>query len=312
MRFIHVGLRAIQCGGLTLAKRFAALVIIAALLGLATRAAAQDSTISEADYWQRLELTASLLDGLSGAVTSQVNNLWTGVDSVRLPDETVIQVDVDWLRLPPASTAADRVQVRDRVRAMLDFHARYSGANAGAADDLAKLDNLLRQPTPPSSAASASSSNSGSGGELLSPSFSEAVLILVGVIVVIGLLVYLGRMLQVQPAAVDLDSETVPGSSQTAADRAEELKAVSDYRAAIRQLYLASLLALDEQRIIRFDAALTNREHLDQLRDQPHLRELMSQVVSIFDRVWYGFAPADEALYRSFRQYLDQLRQSGR
>jgi hypothetical protein len=130
--------------------------------------------------------------------------------------------------------------------------------------------------------------------------------------VVIGLLVYLGRMLRVQPAAVDLDTETVPGSSQAAADRAEELKAVSDYRAAIRQLYLASLLALDEQRIIRYDATLTNREHLDQLRDQPHLRELMSQVVSIFDRVWYGFAPADESLYRSFRQYLDQLRQSGR
>jgi hypothetical protein len=291
-----------------LAKRFAALVIIGALLGLTAVAAAQDSTISEADYWQRLELTASLLDGLSGAVTSQVNNLWTGVDSVRLPDETVIQIDVDWLRLPQISTAADRVRVRDRVRAMLDFHARYSGANAGAADDLAKLDALLRQPTPPPITARTTSS----GGESLSPSFFEAVLILVVVIVVIGLLVYLARMLQVQPAAVDLDDEAIPGSSQAAADRAEKLKAVSDYRAAIRQLYLASLLALDEQRIIRYDATLTNREHLDQLRDQPHLRELMSQVVSIFDRVWYGFAPADESLYRSFRQYLDQLRQSGR
>jgi hypothetical protein len=308
MWFIHVGLRAVQRGGLTLAKRFAALVIIAALLGLATRAAAQDSTISEADYWQRLELTASLLEGLSGAVNPQVNNLWTGVDSVRLPDETVIQIDVDWLRLPQISTAADRVRVRDRVRAMLDFHARYSGANAGAADDLAKLDALLRQPTPPPITARTTSS----GGESLSPSFFEAVLILVVVIVVIGLLVYLARMLQVQPAAVDLDDEAIPGSSQAAADRAEKLKAVSDYRAAIRQLYLASLLALDEQRIIRYDATLTNREHLDQLRDQPHLRELMSQVVSIFDRVWYGFAPADESLYRSFRQYLDQLRQSGR
>jgi hypothetical protein len=291
-----------------LAKRFAALVIIGALLGLTAVAAAQDSTISEADYWQRLELTASLLEGLSGAVNPQVNNLWTGVDSVRLPDETVIQIDVDWLRLPQISTAADRVRVRDRVRAMLDFHARYSGANAGAADDLAKLDALLRQPTPPPITARTTSS----GGESLSPSFFEAVLILVVVIVVIGLLVYLARMLQVQPAAVDLDDEAIPGSSQAAADRAEKLKAVSDYRAAIRQLYLASLLALDEQRIIRYDATLTNREHLDQLRDQPHLRELMSQVVSIFDRVWYGFAPADESLYRSFRQYLDQLRQSGR
>jgi hypothetical protein len=308
MWFIHVGLRAVQRGGLTLAKRFAALVIIGALLGLTAVAAAQDSTISEADYWQRLELTASLLEGLSGAVNPQVNNLWTGVDSVRLPDETVIQIDVDWLRLPQISTAADRVRVRDRVRAMLDFHARYSGANAGAADDLAKLDALLRQPTPPPITARTTSS----GGESLSPSFFEAVLILVVVIVVIGLLVYLARMLQVQPAAVDLDDEAIPGSSQAAADRAEKLKAVSDYRAAIRQLYLASLLALDEQRIIRYDATLTNREHLDQLRDQPHLRELMSQVVSIFDRVWYGFAPADESLYRSFRQYLDQLRQSGR
>jgi hypothetical protein len=76
-------------------------------------------------------------------------------------------------------------------------------------------------------------------------------------------------------------------------------------------LYLASLLVLDEQQIIRYDAALTNREHLEQLHERPHVRELMAQVVTIFDRVWYGFAPADETLYRSFRQYLEQLRRFG-
>ena len=302
----------IQCsGGLTLAKRVAALVLTGVWLCLTTAAAAQYGTIGEADFWQRLTLTAALLDGSSAQAIPQVNALWSGVDSVRLPDETVIPVDVDWLRPPPANSAVDLTEVRDRVQAMLDFHARYPGGSVRSADDLAKLDALLRQPAPETSTQAVSSGDSGSS-ELLSPSLSQMIMLLAAVIVVAGLLIYLGRMLQVQPAAVDLDAETVPGSSQAATARAEELKAVNDYRAAIRQLYLASLLALDEQRIIRFDATLTNREHLDQLRDQPRLRELMSQVVTIFDRVWYGFAPADEALYRSFRQVLDQLRQSGR
>jgi hypothetical protein len=285
--------------------------VLGALLWMTTHAAAQDGIIDEANFWYRLDLTDVLLAESSGETITQVNNLWRDVDRVRLPDGTVIGVNVAWLQVNSDSSPDDLRQVHARVRAILAYHEISLGNDAQSAAQLDALDAIFRRDEVSQAGESRPRRDNSSGGKLLAPSTAHMILIAFGVIVVLGLLVYLGRMLQVQPAAVDLDTEVIPASSQAATDKAEELKAVQDYRAAIRQLYLASLLVLDEQGIIRFDAALTNREHLDQLREQPRLRELMTQVVTIFDHVWYGFAPADEALYRSFRHYLDQLRQGG-
>jgi hypothetical protein len=296
---------------LKLKKPIGAIIAVGALLWTTTFATAQDGIISEDDFWYRLTLTDLLLGQPSGETVAQVNDLWRDVDGVRMPDETVIRVDVTWVQLSPDSSTADITQVHDRVRALLTFHERFSEDNTQSADRLAALDDVLQRRVheeKPGPAESDSSSRAVS----LSPSLAQMVLIAAGLIVVIVLLGYLWGMLQVQPAAVDLSSDSIPSSSQAATVRAEEYQAAHDYRAAIRQLYLASLLVLDEQQIIRYDAALTNREHLEQLHEQPLVHELMAQVVTIFDRVWYGFAPADETLYRAFRQYLEQLRRFGR
>jgi hypothetical protein len=45
------------------------------------------------------------------------------------------------------------------------------------------------------------------------------------------------------------------------------------------------------------------------VESQPQLFELLRPIVNIFDRVWYGFAPVDEARYQKFVQLVDQIRQ---
>ncbi len=86
-------------------------------------------------------------------------------------------------------------------------------------------------------------------------------------------------------------------------------EASQDYRAAIRYLYLSSLLTLDERGLIRYDRTLTNREHLRQVADNQPLFDLLRPIVNVFDRVWYGFAPVDAALYQDFRQNVERLTQ---
>jgi hypothetical protein len=100
-----------------------------------------------------------------------------------------------------------------------------------------------------------------------------------------------------------------PSTSTGARERARLSEGAQDYRSAIRYLYLSSLLTLDERGLIHYDRALTNREHLRQIGDNPQLVKALSPVVHTFDRVWYGFAPVDESLYQDFRQNVERLEQ---
>lgn len=60
----------------------------------------------------------------------------------------------------------------------------------------------------------------------------------------------------------------------------------------MRYLYLAALLRLDERGQLRYNRALTNREYLDRVQDNPHLQAALPPIVETFDRVWYGYAPS--------------------
>ena len=81
-----------------------------------------------------------------------------------------------------------------------------------------------------------------------------------------------------------------------------------DYRSAIRYLYLASLLMLDEHGLIHYDRTLTNREHLRQVAGDPELADALRPVVETFDDVWYGFASVNETIYQEFRANVERLR----
>jgi hypothetical protein len=101
-----------------------------------------------------------------------------------------------------------------------------------------------------------------------------------------------------------------PEANLTAAaarEQAATLASGGDYRAAVRFMYLAALLRLDERGLLRYDRALTNREYLDRLGDNAALRAQLAPVVETFDRVWYGYAPLDAPGFEQYRRTVEDV-----
>jgi hypothetical protein len=102
-------------------------------------------------------------------------------------------------------------------------------------------------------------------------------------------------------AATRLPPEAHREAGWTAAQAraaAAEAAAAGDFRRAIRYRYLATMLALDEAGRLRFDRALTNREHLR--RAPAALRDPLRPLVLTFDRTWYGGHPAGADDYQTY------------
>lgn len=81
---------------------------------------------------------------------------------------------------------------------------------------------------------------------------------------------------------------------------AEKHARSGDYRAAFRLIYLATLIALDTEGILRFDRSKTNWEYVRQLRSsgRPDVYEILLPMTREFDRVWYGLSPTGPEVYR--------------
>jgi hypothetical protein len=97
-------------------------------------------------------------------------------------------------------------------------------------------------------------------------------------------------------------------TASAAMQQAQSIARVGDYRSAVRLLYLSALLWLDERGMLRYDRALTNREYLERLGDNTALRARLSPIIETFDRVWYGYAPIDEAAFADYRRQVEELR----
>lgn len=136
-------------------------------------------------------------------------------------------------------------------------------------------------------------------------------LLIVGVLLVLGLLVYAlrgvrGTVLRDQQVRQAAEERAL--SSTDARVRAQALLNNGDVRSAVRYLYLSSLLWLDEHKLLRYERSLTNREYLDQVQHNPRLHEQLSPVVRTFDRVWYGKRPIDADALRTYQEQVDALR----
>lgn len=92
-------------------------------------------------------------------------------------------------------------------------------------------------------------------------------------------------------------------------DLAEQLVQSGDLRQAIRALYVASLLRLDELKIARFDRSDTNWEHLARFESSSKrpIDVDFRAVTQSFDRFWYGRVPVLIEDVVSFRQVHDRL-----
>ncbi|RME63501.1 MAG: DUF4129 domain-containing protein [Caldilineae bacterium] len=116
-----------------------------------------------------------------------------------------------------------------------------------------------------------------------------------------------GMLLDREVRRRQADGEPVPLTAREARRMASEQAQVGNYREAVRQLYLAALLHLDERGLIRYDPSLTNREVLAQTKPGAPVRVHLQPVVDVFDRVWYGIREPDRATYEHYRQEIDAL-----
>jgi hypothetical protein len=101
--------------------------------------------------------------------------------------------------------------------------------------------------------------------------------------------IVLGERLDPDQSASDLLSD------------AEALARSGDLRAAIRKAYIALLCELGDRKIIRLAQHKTNRDYLSSVREIPPLHEEMGKLTRSFESHWYGFTPATETEWASFR-----------
>lgn len=294
------------------------LFILAVMLVCWAAVSAQDTSITRDQFWNRLTQTAILLRNLTAdddnsAVISQIRVLWDNVEAVRLSSNRVVPVDLGWIRAPLIEgQPADLEALERQVNALLSYHASRDDDRFAASDpSLSTLAEVLRDPrfqypdftpTPVQEVQPVEVAQS----DALS-SVAQFILLAAGVVVLILVIVYFARNLQVQQATIDTAASDDPTTSSDAQMLADDHAQSRDYRTAIRYMYLASLLMLDEKGIIRYDSALTNREHLRHLTNKPQVHDLLRRVINAFEEVWYGYLPIDEAYYQRFRQQVDEL-----
>jgi hypothetical protein len=117
---------------------------------------------------------------------------------------------------------------------------------------------------------------------------------------------YIVKLRRLREPATLADGEEI-ATSDEAIQRAQDASALQDYRQALRLLYLAALLKLDEIGALRYDRALTNREYVRQVVLSPTLADALRPVVETFDDVWYGYRPLTPEGYATFEHKVDDL-----
>ena len=88
---------------------------------------------------------------------------------------------------------------------------------------------------------------------------------------------------------------------------AETAEAASDFRGALRFLYLSAILHLQERGVLPYDKSLTNREYLHQAQTNTDLHATLGPAVTVFDEVWYGHKPCDAETLTNYRDLLQKV-----
>lgn len=96
-------------------------------------------------------------------------------------------------------------------------------------------------------------------------------------------------------------------TERAALARAETAEAASDFRGALRYLYLSAILHLQERGVLPYDKSLTNREYLRQAQTDTDLHTALGPAITVFDEVWYGHKPCDAETVANYRDLLQKV-----
>ncbi len=287
------------------------------------------------EYWQKLDqtwvLAARLQDAPpedSGPALRAAADEWAGVTALSLPDGAIIPIGHSWLvaslRAEPPNPARVMELINTHRFALATWPQRpIRHADFEALNRILARPEFQWQPEQPSLLeqwlqrirewiweliqrllARTDALETDSPIVYVLTGLTVAVLAVVLVFVARGLLRNLITEAQA-PAEAQSGDENL--TAEAALLRAQSLSGEGDYRAAVRYLYLSTLLLLEERGLLRYNRSLTNREYLRSVAHLPGLAARLRQVVEVFDRVWYGFQPLDQAAYAEYAANVAEL-----
>jgi hypothetical protein len=171
----------------------------------------------------------------------------------------------------------------------------------------------------------------GVGGGGLAPILQWFVIVLLVLTIALAVSYIAGRVQFRRRARVPLNAlDALPDDARSLGARewrelARRLADEGNWQLAARAYYLGILRLLHEAKLLDYDPALTNWEHLQRLR-QPPLAALLPSPTSLpdpalreeayqqlrpltllFDSIWYGGMTPDEATYRQFEAAFESL-----
>lgn len=301
------------------------IIVFAIWWGWPALVAAQPAEVSLADYDRLLRAAhaaaqrGDLLDVQALAVEL------AAIKQVRMPDGQLALVDQSWLTTALASSAPDLPAIAARLGALIDALAPPGAVSPEGAlrqwqavyneppfnregegwltQFLNWLFDLLDQLSPdlPDVPVPEGPANPAAFTPLVWTVLGIAAALLVGLLFFWVRGVRRTLRAPVKTPVADGDDPVTYSEAQRLAAAARQ---AGDRRSAVRYLYLAALLWLDEQGVLRYERSLTNREHLHRLRSQPPVRDLLAPVVATFDAVWYGFQPIDDQTFARYEQQV--------
>jgi hypothetical protein len=297
-------------------------------------------TISLDQYWQLLQQTQDLAkkshnqaEDVVGENFLQMANEWEKITTIQLPDGSLAPVNnfilLQRLRAEPPDPQALLAIVESILQESRDWPGYpFTGA------DLAKLDSILQrsefawQEEPERSPSIFAQWGRylldqlgrwlarllENPGVLTGVEAGRWLVAGLGLAVLIWLLWVATRGLRRSLAAEsELPGDLGAGdhllNANAALGKAYELSDSGDYRMAVRYLYLSALLQLEENGVLRYDRAKTNREYLRSVRAMPGLHTSLVEVIDVFDRVWYGYQSIDQADFERYAAQAARLRE---
>ena len=146
--------------------------------------------------------------------------------------------------------------------------------------------------------------------------FSKVLLVL-GIIALVAAVIFFGMKIrsnlitEARDEAPHLVPETV-ATEKVALAHAETAEAASDFRHALRFLYLSAILHLQERGLLTHDKSLTNWEYLRALQTDAALQRALLPAIQVFDEVWYGYKPCDAETVANYRELLKDVYRTNR
>jgi hypothetical protein len=315
-------------------KRLSLLLGVIALLagGLSSVLAMRyaPAPVSEADYWNLVDESHRAAAELKGKTEDEVKaglavllSKWQSTLSVRMNDGQVVQLDNSHI----VSALTDQKPDIDRILKIFDAlqeaHQKYP-SQVFTTESLVPLREILSRPefqwqeAGPDPIAEFLNwlwnkllellgKRDGPIEINLSPLYFLAVIALTVVLYLVLRTVFRDFLNEVRVADENTGEELL--TAEAAFTKAQNLSRGGDYRTAVRFLYLSSLLLLDERGLLRYDRSKTNREYLRSVSSSPELQQPLSEVIEVFDDVWYGYHQVDEEKFKHYSDRVEELKE---